>query len=138
MLQSVFDEHQCMPINFYLFSDVQCASLILNESLSYLIIILTIMSDIRLIKRMFSHNFGMENLLVQSVFVKHQCMFLNFHLFSVVQWVSLIFHTSWCYLIIIFATMNDNRTMKRSVFTWFWYGEFIGAICFCWASMYDS
>jgi len=41
---------------------------------------------------MFSHNFGMEKLMVQSVFNEHQYMFIKFNLFSVDLCVFLIFH----------------------------------------------
>jgi len=85
---------------------------------------------IELSKGVFSHNFGLKNLMVQSVFDGHQCMFIDFYFFHVVQFVSLIFLKSSSYLIIISATMSDIRIMKQSVFTQFWYGAFNGAICF--------
>ena len=56
-------------------------------------------------------------------------MFINFHLSSVGQWVSLFFYESYSYLMIFFANTSDIKTMKRSVFVQFWYGEFNGAIC---------
>jgi len=91
---------------------------------------------LKLWKGVFSYNFGMENLMVQSVFSEHQWMFINFHLFSVDQCVSLIFHESYSYLLIFCANMSDIKTMKMSVFIQFRYGEFNGAICFWWAPMY--
>jgi len=66
----------------------------------------------------------------------HECMFINFHDFNVVQWVSLIFHKSKSYLIIISASMSDIRIMEWTVLTQFGYGEFIGVISFWWAWMY--
>ena len=72
MVQSVFNEHQFMFINFHLFSVDQCVSLIFHESYSYLMIFCANMSDIKIIKRIFSYNFGMEILMVQSVFNEHQ------------------------------------------------------------------
>jgi len=87
-------------------------------------------------KGVFSHNFGIENLMVQSVSNEHQCMIINFYVFSAVQWVSLIFHKSLSYLTIIFASKSDIRIVERNVFTPFWYGKFNAAICFWWASIY--
>ena len=81
-------------------------------------------------KEVFSYNFGMEKLMVQSVFNEHQCTFINSHFFSVVQHVSLVFHERYSYLMIFCASMSDIKTMKRSVFMQFWYGEFNGALCF--------
>ena len=80
--------------------------------------------------RVFSYNFGMENLMVQSDFNEHQCMFIQFHLFSVDQCVSLIFHDSSTYLMIFCASMSGIKIMKRSVFIQLGYGNFNGAICF--------
>ena len=91
---------------------------------------------LKLWKGLFSYNFGMENLIVKSVFNEHQCMFTNSHLFSVDQCVSLIFYESCNYLMIFCASMSDIKITKRSVFIWFWYGEFNGAICFEWAPMH--
>jgi len=71
MVQSVFSEHQCMFIYFHLFSVDQCVSLILHESYSYLMIFCASMSDITLSKGVLSNNFGMETLMVQSVFNEH-------------------------------------------------------------------
>jgi len=130
MVQSVISVHQCMFINFHLFSVDQYVSLILHETYSYLMIFCANMSDIEIIKRSVSYNLGMENLMVQSVFNEHQCMFINFHLFSVDQVVSLISHESYSYLMIFCGTMSDIKTMKRSVFRQFWYEEINGAICF--------
>jgi len=50
-------------------------------------------------------------------------------LFTAAQWVSLNFHKSYSYLIIISTTMSDIKNMEMSVFTQFWYGLFNGAIC---------
>jgi len=44
-------------------------------------------------------------------------MFINFHDYIVVQWVSLIFHKSNSYLIIIFVTMSYIRIMEWSFLT---------------------
>jgi len=77
----------------------------------------------------FSYNFGMEILMVQSVLNQHQCMFINFHLFSIDQCVSLIFNESYSYLMIFCANMSDIKIIKRSIFIQFRYGEFNGAIC---------
>jgi len=68
--------------------------------------------------------------MVQSVFNEHQCMSINFHLFSVDQCVSLIFHESSIYMMIFCASMSDIKIMKRSVFIPIGYGEFNGAICY--------
>jgi len=107
MVQSGFNEHQCMVIKFLLFTDDQCVSIIFHESYSsYLIIFSASMSDIKFMKRsvfiqVFSYNFGMENLMVQSVFNEHQCMVINSHLFTVDHCVSIIFHESYSYLVIL-------------------------------------
>jgi len=85
---------------------------------------------LKLSKGVFSYNFGMETLMVQSVFNEHQCMFINFHLFSVDQCVSLIFYESYSYLMIFCASMSDIKIMKRSVFIQFRYCAFNNAICF--------
>jgi len=83
----------------------------------------------------FSHNLSMYSSMVQSVFDEDQCMFIKNHLISVDQWVSLIFHKNKSYLIIISANMSDIRIMEKTAFTQFGCGEFIGTICFWWASM---
>ncbi len=62
---------------------------------------------LKLWKGVFSYNFGMEHLMVQFVFNEHQCMYINFHLFSVDQYVSLIFHEAYSYLVIFCANMSD-------------------------------
>jgi len=51
MVQSVFNEHQCMFINLHLFSIDKYVSLIFNESYSYLMIFCDSMSDIKIMKR---------------------------------------------------------------------------------------
>jgi len=51
MVQSVFNEHQCMIIKFHLFGVDQCVSLIFHESYSYLMIFCASMSDIEIMKR---------------------------------------------------------------------------------------
>jgi len=79
---------------------------------------------------MFSYNFGMENLMVQSVCNEQQCMFIYFHLFSVHQCVLLFFNESYSDLIIFCASMSDIKTVKRIVFIQFLYGEFNGSIRF--------
>jgi len=107
MVQSVFDEHQCMFINFHLFSMDQCVSLIFHESSSCLIIFVPAWVTLKLSKEVFSYNFGMEHLMVQSVFNVHHSMFIIFHLFSVDECVFLIFHESYCYLMIFCASMSD-------------------------------
>ena len=137
MVQSVFDEHQCMFINIHLsllflsvfpwfFMKVKLTWYLFQPS----------WVTLELLTGVFSHYLGMDNLMVQSVFDEHQCMFIKFCLFSVVQCVSLIFHESLSYLIIILTIMSDIRIMKWSVFTQFWYVEFNDAICFWWALMY--
>jgi len=57
-------------------------------------------------------------------------MFSNFHDFNVIQLVSLLFHKSKSYLIIISVIMSEIRVMERTVFTQFGYGKFIGVISF--------
>jgi len=47
---------------------------------------------LELLNGVFLYHFGMENLLGQSAFEEQQCMFIKFHVFSVVQCVSLVFH----------------------------------------------
>ena len=116
MVQSVFSEHQCMFIYFHLFSVDQCVSLIFHDSSSYLMFFVPAWVILELWKGVFSYNFGMKNLMVQSVFNEHQCMFIKFHLFSVDQCVSLIFHESSSYLMIFCASMSGIKIMKRSVF----------------------
>ena len=123
MVQSVFNEHQCMFINYHLFSVDQCVFLIFHENSSYLMICWASMSDINIIKRSVFIQFGMEHSMVQFVFNEHQCMFINFYLFSVDQCASLIFHESYSYLMIFYAGMSDIKIMKRSVFIHFWYGH---------------
>ncbi len=44
---------------------------------------------LKLSKGVFSYHFGMETLMVQSVFNEHQFMFINFHLFSVDHFLDL-------------------------------------------------
>jgi len=63
---------------------------------------------------MFSYNFGMENLMVQSVFNEHQYMFINFHLFSVDQCAFLIFHESYSYFMIFCASMCYIKIIKTT------------------------
>ena len=59
--------------------------------------------------------------MLQSVFNEQQFMFINFHLFSVDQCVSLIFYESYSYMMIFCASMSDINIIKRSVFVPFWY-----------------
>ncbi len=87
-------------------------------------------------KGVFSYNFGMEHLMVRSVFDEHPCILINFHIFSVVQCVSLIFHESQSNLIIICVTTSGIRIMRSSIFKQIWYGAFNGAIFFWWEPMY--
>ncbi len=136
MVESVFNEHQWRFINFHLFSVDQCVSLIFHESSSYLIIFVSAWVTFKLWKAVFSYNCGMETLMVQSVFNEHQCMFIHFHLFSVDQCISLIFHKSYSYLIIFCGSMSVIKTMKRRVFIQFRYGQFNGEICLKWAPMH--
>jgi len=75
MVQFVFNEHQCMFINIHHFSIDQFFK-ISHESYSYLMIISGSMIGINI---MFSYDFGIANLMVQSVFNEHQCMFMKFH-----------------------------------------------------------
>jgi len=51
VVQSVFNEHQCMFINSHLSKVDQYVSLIFNENYSYLMIICANMSDIEIMKR---------------------------------------------------------------------------------------
>jgi len=51
MVQSVFNEHQCMFIKSHLFSIDQYVSLFFHESYSYLMIFCASMSDIKIMKR---------------------------------------------------------------------------------------
>ncbi len=130
MVYSVINEHQCMFINFHLFSIDQCVFLIFHESYSYLMIFCASMSDIKNIKSSVFIQLGYENLMVQSVLNVHQCMFINFYLFSIDQCAFLIFHESYSFLMIFCASMSDIKIMKSSVFIQLWYGAFNGAICF--------
>jgi len=57
-------------------------------------------------------------------------MFINFHDYSVFLWVSLIFHKSKSYLIIISATMSAIRIMEWSVLTHWGIAKFNGVIDF--------
>ena len=130
MVQSVFNEHQCIFFNSHLFSVDQCVSLFFHKRYSYLMISVPAWMTLKLWQDMFSFGFGMETIMVQSVFKEHQWRFINFHLFSVDQCVSLIFHESYSYLMIFCANMTDIKIIKRSVYIQFLYGEFNGAICF--------
>ena len=65
--------------------------------------------------RLFWHNLGMNYSMVQSVFDEHQCMLINFHGYSIVQWVSFILYKSKSYLIMICASMSDIRIMEWTV-----------------------
>jgi len=77
------------------------------------------------------HNtYVMDYSMVQSVFDEHKCMFINSHYYSVVPWVSMMFHTSKSYFLIISASMSDIRIMEWTVLTQFGYGLFIGVISF--------
>jgi len=125
-----------MFINFHLFSIDQCVSLIFHESYNYLMIFCSGMGDIKIMKRSVFIQFWYGNLMVQFVFSEHQCMFINFHLFTVDQCFCIIFHESYSYLMIFGASMSVIKIMKRSVFIQFGYGEFNGAICFSWAPMH--
>jgi len=130
MVQSVFNEEQCTVINFHLFTVDQCVFLIFHESYSYFMIFLPALMTLKLWKGVCSYKFGMENLMVQSVFNDYQSMSINFHLFSYDQCVSIIFHGSYNYLMIISGSMIGIKIMKRSVFIQFWYLKFNCAICF--------
>jgi len=130
MIQFVFNEQQCMLVNYHLFSVDQSVFMIFHESYCYWWLFVPTWVVLKLSKGVFSYNFGMDNLMVQSVFNEHQCMFINSHLFSVDQCVSLIFHESYSYLMIFCASMSDIKTIKRSVFIQFWYGSFNGVVCF--------
>jgi len=88
------------------------------------------MSDIKIIKRSIFISFLYGAFNGANCFNEHQFMFINFHLFSVDQCVSLIFHESCSYLMVFCASITDIRIMRRSVFIQFWYGVFNGAICF--------
>jgi len=112
------------------FTVVQCVSLIFLKTLSYLIIISATMSDIIIMKSSVFKQFWYGEFNGAIVFDDYQCMFMYFHLFSVVQWFSLILLKRLSYLIIICAAMSDIRIMKECVFKQFWYGDFNGAICF--------
>jgi len=57
-------------------------------------------------------------------------MFINFHVFTFDQCVSIIFHKSYSYLIIFSSIMSDIKIMKSSVFIHFVYANINGAICF--------
>jgi len=130
MVQFVFNEHHCMYINFHLFNVDQCVSLIFYEIYSTWWFFVPAWMTLKLSKGVLSYNFGMENLMVQSVFNVHQWIFINFYLFSVDQCVFFIFHKTYSYLMIFCANMSDIYIMKRSVFIQFLNGEFNGAICF--------
>jgi len=84
----------------------------------------------------FSYNFDVKNLIVKFDFNEHQLMCINFHLFSVNQWIFLIFHVSYSYLMIFSASMSDIKIIERSVFIQFGYVEYNGAICFEWAPIH--
>ena len=129
MVQSVFNEHQCMFINFHLFSVEQCVSLIFYESSSYLMIFCASMNDIEMMKRSVFIQFWYVEFNGAICFNEHQCMIINF-IFSVLMSVSLLIHERYSYLMILCANMSDIKIIKRSAFIHFWYGEFNGAICF--------
>ncbi len=92
LAQFVFDEHQCMFINFHQYSILQWVSLIFHKSKNYLKIICATMVKLELWIGLSSHNLCMDHSMVQSVFDEHQCMIINFHDYSILQWVSMIFH----------------------------------------------
>jgi len=101
MVKCVLNEHQYIFINSHLFSIDQSVSLILQKSYSYLWFFVPAWATLNLSKGVFSYHFGMENLMMQSVFNVHQCMFINFHLVRVDQCVSLlIFNESYSYLMV--------------------------------------
>jgi len=90
---------------------------------------------LKLWRGVFSYNFGMENLMVQSVFSEHQCMFINFHLFSIDQYVSLIFHESYSYIMIFCASMSNIGKIYRGQLTHFvmtWSGITISVLRRLW------
>ena len=58
MMQSAFDEHQCMIINFHDYSVSSLGFFIFNKSNTYLIIICAIMIDIRIMEWMVFTQFG--------------------------------------------------------------------------------
>jgi len=51
MVQSIFNEHQCMVINFHLLTVDQFVSIVFYKSYSYLMIFSVILSDIKMMKR---------------------------------------------------------------------------------------
>ena len=110
MVQSVFNEHQCMFINTHLFSVDQSLSLIFHESYIFLMIFMPTWVILNLSKGLFSYNFGIENLMVQSVLNEHQCMFINFHLFSVDQyvfpWFSMKVLVTWWFFVPTWVTLK--------------------------------
>jgi len=65
--------------------------------------------------------------MVQSDFNEHQSMFINFHIFSVDQCVSIIFLESYSYLMIFSDNVSDFKVNERSVFIQLWYEAFNGA-----------
>ena len=66
--------------------------------------------------------------MVQSNAIKNKYKFIKNHLFSVVQWLSVIFLKNKIPLTFIFDLMSDIRIVKRSVFPYFEYGVHNGAI----------
>jgi len=92
MVQSVFNEQQCMFINFHLLVLISVFPWFSMKVILIWWFFVPAWVTFKLWKGVLSYNFGMEKLMVQSVFSEHQWMFTNFHLFSVDQCVSLIFH----------------------------------------------
>jgi len=60
--------------------------------------------------------------MVQSISIKNKYKFIKNHLFSVVQWLSLIFIKNKSFLIFISDFMSHVRILKTSVFPLFEYG----------------
>jgi len=68
--------------------------------------------------------------MVQSICIKNKYKYIKNHLFSVVQWIAVIFIKNKISFIFISDFMSDVRIVKRSVFPWFQYGVHNGAIYF--------
>jgi len=102
MVQSVFNEHQCMIINFHFFSDDQWLFLFFHGSYRYLMYFSASSSDIKNMKKIILYNVHMKNLMVQSVLNEKNFIFINFCLFNVDQRLFLVFQESivswWIFL----------------------------------------
>jgi len=130
-VQSVFDEDQCIFIKKIIFSvlisEFPWFSLKINVIHQYR---LQAWVTSKLWKGVFSHYLSMYSSIEQSVFDENQNMFIKNNVFSVGQWVSLIFHENKRNLTIVIASMSDIKNIKMCVFIQSEYVFFNGIMCF--------